>query len=52
MNLSEKEAKLRVEGQNLYIPIEKVNYIINNNKDMNYLKKEIKKYYKYIQDKY
>jgi dephospho-CoA kinase len=52
MNLSEKEAKLRVEGQNLYIPIEKVNYIINNNKGMNYLKKEIKKYYKYIQDKY
>lgn len=52
MNLSEKEAKLRVEGQNLYIPIEKVNYIINNNKDMNYLKKEIKKYYKYIQDRY
>lgn len=52
MNLSKKEAKLRVEGQNLYIPIDKVNYIINNDKDMNHLEKEIKKYYKYIKDKY
>lgn len=51
MNLSKKEAKLRIEGQNLIIPKEKVNYIINNDKGLNYLKREIGKYCRYIHNK-
>ena len=51
MNLSKKEAKLRIEGQNLIIPKEKVNYIINNDKGLNYLKREIVKYCRYIHNK-
>lgn len=51
MNLSKKEAKMRVEGQNLIIPKEKVNYIINNDKGLNYLKREIGKYCRYIHNK-
>jgi len=51
MNLSREEAKLRVEGQNLIIPKDKVHHIINNNKGLNYLKREIGKYCRYIHNK-
>jgi len=51
MNLSKKEAKMRVEGQNLIIPKGKVNYIINNDKGLNHLKREIGKYCRYIHNK-
>jgi len=51
MNLSKEEAKLRVEGQDLIIPKDKVHYIINNNKGINHLRREIGKFCRHIQSK-
>lgn len=51
MNLSREEAKLRVEGQNLIIPKDKVHHIINNDKGINDLRRKIGIFCRLIQSK-